>query len=331
MRDATRGRWRRRIAAIGASILGVVFLVAAVGKALDPIVFAEQIRYEGLEIVLSAELIAWIVVVLEAALGASLLLGLRTRPVLAVTGGLVVVFVFLTSRAYWRWLTGVELAGPDCGCFGNLVSRTAAEAFWQDLLLLVPGYAASWLDVVGAGDRGARRRWWAVAALTAAAGIFTALSPALPIDDLATKLGPGRQIAELCAGTGGRDGAESACLDLIVPELLEGRHLVVIASLDSSELARAVPALNALAFADRGRLWVLSDAPEEQMQTFFWEHGPRFEMREVPTALLRPLYRSLPRTFSVVDGTVTDTSQGLPGVVEDLPEYDVETGGRGHE
>jgi uncharacterized membrane protein YphA (DoxX/SURF4 family) len=319
------------MAAIGASILGVVFLVAAVGKALDPVVFAEQIRYEGLEIVLSAGLIAWIVVVLEAALGASLLLGLRTRSVLAVTGGLVVVFVFLTSRAYWRWLTGAELAGPDCGCFGNLVSRTAAEAFWQDLLLLVPGYAASWLDVVGARDRGARRRWWAVAGLSAAAGIFTALSPALPIDDLATKLGPGRQIAELCAGAGGRDGAESACLDLVVPELLEDRHLVVIASLDSSELAAAVPALNALASADRGRLWVLSDAPEEQIQTFFWEHGPRFEMREVPTALLRPLYRSLPRTFTVVDGTVTDTSQGLPGVVEDLPEYDDRTGGRGHE
>jgi hypothetical protein len=41
-------------------------------------------------------------------------------------------------------------------------------------------------------------------------------------------------------------------------------------------------------------------------------HGPAFDVREAPAALLRPLHRSLPRSFLVEDGTVVLTSPGLP-------------------
>ena len=49
--------------------------------------------------------------------------------------------------------------------------------------------------------------------------------PELPFDDLATRLKPGVEVAELCAGS----GAERVCLDTLVPELTEGAHRVVLA------------------------------------------------------------------------------------------------------
>ena len=54
-----------------------------------------------------------------------------------------------------------------CGCFGNLVQRTPAEAFWQDLLLLVPPLllAFGWRDA-----RAARAAARTAAAALGAAG-----------------------------------------------------------------------------------------------------------------------------------------------------------------
>ena len=65
------------------------------------------------------------------------------------TAALVVFFLFLTGRAYVRHLQGIE-PETSCGCFGNLVQRTPAEAFWGDMLLMVPALALAFL----ARDRG---------------------------------------------------------------------------------------------------------------------------------------------------------------------------------
>jgi hypothetical protein len=37
------------------------------------------------------------------------------------------------------------------------------------------------------------------------------------------------------------------------------------------------------------------------------------EMVEIPNPVARPLYRTLPRSFEVVNGVVTRTWEGLPG------------------
>ena len=82
-------------------------------------------------------------VAVEVGLGVALLLDLRRRSVLVPATLLVALFVFLTARTYWRATHG-GLSAADaasCGCFGNLVERTPAEAFWQDLLMLVPALA----------------------------------------------------------------------------------------------------------------------------------------------------------------------------------------------
>ena len=129
---------------LGAILLGLVFLVAAYAKAIDPVAFGEQVAAEGLDFLLGAGVVAWIAIVLEAALGLALVLAVRRRWVLVPTGLLIVLFLFLTGRSYWRFLNGIEESAA-CGCFGNLVERTPSEAFWQDLLLLVPAFVLACL------------------------------------------------------------------------------------------------------------------------------------------------------------------------------------------
>ncbi|GAB4238645.1 MAG: hypothetical protein Kow00109_13140 [Acidobacteriota bacterium] len=138
--------WRHRLSVLGAFFLGGVLVIATVGKLLEPVLFVEQIRHEGLEIFFSAETVALIALALETGLGIALLLGVRHAWVLGPAAALVAFFVSLTGRNYYLVLTGARENSADCGCFGVFMQRTATEAFWQDLLLLVPPLILAFLD-----------------------------------------------------------------------------------------------------------------------------------------------------------------------------------------
>ncbi|RMH21952.1 MAG: hypothetical protein D6696_04400 [Acidobacteria bacterium] len=302
--------WRRLVGTAGGVFLGGVLLIAAWAKMLDPQAFARTIAAEGLDFLLPAGAVALIALAIEVALGGALVLGLRRPWVLWPSAALVVFFLFLTGRAYWRFAHGELPADAGCGCFGNLVERTPAEAFWQDLLLMVPALA---LAFAGRGDGGRRPRLRLalVGVATAAALVFAWRAPELPIDDLATRLKKGVAAAELCAGSA-EDGTE-VCLDRIVPELAQGEHLVVISELDEEEFLARVEAMNDYVWnGGEPPLWVISAADEETRFGFRFSHAPRFEVREAPAPLLRPLYRTLPRSFRVRDGVVVETYRGLP-------------------
>ena len=131
-------RWKQKLGAAGSIFLGAVFLFAAGAKALDPGAFAEQIQLEGLNWWFSASTVVLVALALETALGAALLLGLRPLWLLSPTAIMVTFFLFLTGRNYWLVTRGLRDATASCSCFGNLLERTPAEAFWQDLFLLVP-------------------------------------------------------------------------------------------------------------------------------------------------------------------------------------------------
>lgn len=304
-RDRPRLYWLGMIAGV---FLGAVLLVAVWAKALDPAAFAEQIRVEGLDVLLSAQAVALVALVLEAGIGLALVLGIRRLWVLVPAALLVAFFTFLTGRAWWMSAHGLRET-EACGCFGNLVQRTPAQAFWQDLLLLAPPLLLSFVG----RDRSSgfpRVRTVLVAAATLAVALFAWKAPDLPLDDLATRLSPGVEVEEICAGA----EADAVCLDTVAPELKQGEHLVVIADLADLEdpaLGDAVAGLNRIKDAG-AEVWLLSASPSEQHRAFFWRFGPAFQVLETPEPLLRPLYRRLPRSFRVEDGRVTQTFAGLP-------------------
>ncbi|MFP5284362.1 MAG: DoxX family protein, partial [Thermoanaerobaculia bacterium] len=286
-RETPSERVRPRLYWLGTAagvFLGAVLLVAVWAKALDPAAFAEQIRVEGLDVLLSAHAVALIALALEAGLGLALVLGVRRLWVLVPAALLVAFFVFLTGRAWWMSAHGLREA-ESCGCFGNLVQRTPAQAFWQDLLLLVP---ALLLSFVGR-ERNAgfpRVRAALVVAATVAVAVFAWKAPELPLDDLATRLSPGVEVEEICAGA----TEDAVCLDTVAPELRQGEHLVVMADLEDPALGDAVAGLNKIK-NEGGDVWVLSASPSEQHRAFFWRFGPAFQVVETPEPLLRPLYR----------------------------------------
>ncbi|HSS79338.1 MAG TPA: MauE/DoxX family redox-associated membrane protein [Thermoanaerobaculia bacterium] len=292
----------------GGAFLGGVLLVAVWAKALDPAAFMEQIHGEGLDGFLPAQAVALIALAIEAAFGLALLLGVRRLWVLVPASLLVAFFLSLTGRSWWLAAHGLRSESASCGCFGNLVQRTPSEAFWQDLALLVPALLVAYVG----RERGPRfplLRTVVAVVGAAVVALFAWKSPALPLDDLATRLRPGAVTKDFCAGA----DDSRICLDSLVPELKAGRHLVVMAKLDDPQFTKAVDDLNHYAGDHRNpTLWVLFPITPEEKRAFFWKWGPAFEVREAPQELLRPLYRRLPRSFIVENGKVTRTFGGLP-------------------
>jgi len=331
-RDARISTFRKGLGFVGGFVLGGVLLVAAYAKLLDPLAFVEQIQAEGLAgWGLSAPVLAYLALALEVGLGLALVLGLRRLWVLVPATLLVAFFLVLTGRTYWLWSQGLLEEGSSCGCFGNLVDRTPGEAFWQDLALLVPALLVAWLGRPRGRPIFPPLRTATVGVVTVAALGFAYKAPELPLDDLATRLQPGVQVESLCTGAEDR----RMCMNLVIPELAEGRHVVVMADLgtepveetppaDEAEPAgrdgafgEVVPELNEYALRGTGpRLWVVGEVTPEQKNELFWQWGPAFEIRAAPDSLLRPLYRRLPRSFLVQDGEVVATFSGLPPLAE---------------
>ncbi len=304
-------RWKPVVGTLAAVILGLVLLTAAWGKAIHPEAFIEQIRFEGLDFLGQAAPVAIGAIALEVLLGAALLLGLRRWWVLLPTTALVLFFLFLTGRAYWRFEQGLITESESCGCFGNLVSRTPAQAFWQDLLLLGVPLVLAFFGRSTEKRRIPVTRLAVVLVLTAAAVGLSLTASELPLDNLATRLRPGVEVRELCAGAEGNP--ERLCLDTLIAELDHGHHWVVLTTLEEEEFLAGIEQLNRLALdaGDTG-LWVVTAASEETVADFSWTRAPAFDVVEAPESLLKPLHRRLPRSFEVLEGEVIETRAGLP-------------------
>ena len=312
--------WRAFAGYMGGLLLGLVLLVAAWAKLLDPSSFASTITSEGLDFLLSAHTVALVAIGLEVGLGVALVLGVRRWWILWPSVLLVLFFLFLTGRAYWRELQGILPDDTGCGCFGNLVERTPAEAFWQDLFLLgIPLLLAFVGRTRGAGFP--RMRAAVTGALTIGAVLFAIKAPDLPLDNLATRLKPGVAVETLCSGK----DEERVCVDGVVPDLGVGEHLVILSSLQEAAFLDILEALNERHWAGtKPTLWVLTAATDDERFQFRFSHAPAFEPMVSPPALLGSLYRTLPRSFSVTDGVVTETWSGLPPASALTPSTETE-------
>ena len=294
--------WVGRLAAFA---LGAVLLVAAVAKALDPAAFAEALGAQGLTFGLPPLAVVLAVLAVETVLGLLLVLDVRRVWTLGAATVLVASFVVLNGWDWWQAAHGAAPAA-GCGCFGNLVQRTPAQAFWQDLAMLVPALVLAWVGM----PRGVRafppRRMAAVAVGVAAVLLLAWRAPELPLDDVATRLRPGVELATVCTGAD-----EPICLTDVVPVVSEGRSWVVLVDLTSAE--QWADELNRIAARPGSPPVVaLASASLEDKSAFTWQWGPTYPVRDAPPALFRPLYRRLPRSFLSEGGRVLRTVPGLP-------------------
>ncbi len=321
-------RWAVVVGTIGGLFLGVVFFVAVwgvppirLGKVGDPEAFAQVLQLERLVVVLSPFEAAVFAIGVEAAVAFFLLLGIRRLWVLVPVTLVVVFFMYLNGRAYLAWIQGEKLPEMSCGCFGNLVDRSPAEAFWQDAALLLPALLMAYVGRPrGEGASAPPVRTALAGLLTMGTVFFAAAAPEMRLDDLSTRLRPGTDLRTVCAGT----GPEHLCLagEALAPGLTEGEHVVVLADLTDpdfqAEVAhRSQELLDFAAREDAPDILVLFSGPKEQATAFqFQALAPPFQYQDVPAALLRPLHRRLPRTFVVRDGVVRATYSGLPPMAD---------------
>jgi len=284
--------WRRIVAYLGVAFAGFMFLVAGLLKGLDPGSFASQIAGDVpfLDAVSAPLAIAGVAV--ETVLGAAFLLGFRRRWLLAAGLLLVVVFIAVT----------VPKLGSDdptgCGCFGNFVVRTPAEVLMEDLAMGA-GLLLGFLGGPGSSFRSWRRP---VVALAAVIGLGLPLAaPALPLDNFATRLKPGATIADLQ-------------LQEAMPEMDSGTHVVIIAG-EALDACQDIPDSLFTYTEERPEqtFWLVRPSEVLAREGATWLCMFGTEMVEIPNPVARPLYRTLPRSFEVVNGVVTRTWEGLPG------------------
>ncbi len=100
-------------------VLGGVFLVAGVSKALDMQSFAGEISAYQIVPAALAQPMSIALPLLEILLGVYLLVGLMQRWAAVAAGALLVIFIGVMA---WALAKGLTL---DCGCFGNTLGLSA--------------------------------------------------------------------------------------------------------------------------------------------------------------------------------------------------------------
>jgi uncharacterized membrane protein YphA (DoxX/SURF4 family) len=259
--------WKFTVARVSRGLLGVIFLVAAVLKAINPAGFASQIESYGW---LPSSLIypsALAFVTLEFLLGAALLVNFMPRLASAGMGALLVLFTVVLTEA---WYNGKVV---DCGCFGADSGMGPGEGALRDLAflaLLVPTFL--W------GARASRAGWrMAAVAVTVLLGLgLTLAAPSLPQAWL-TDLAPGADVVALE-------------IDALVPD--QGTALVAFLDLEGELSLQAMEPLNNLTMEMlEMEVLALAAAGPEARFVFGIEHAALFPVEEIGSGTLGSLAR----------------------------------------
>lgn len=123
---------------IARTALGLVLLVAALGKIGDPAAFAGQVENYRLAPLWSVNLIAMSLPWIELLAGLALVLGVRPRAGAVVALLCMAVFTVAVGSA---WARGLDF---ECGCFGKASAATVgARKFTENVgLTLLAAIAA---------------------------------------------------------------------------------------------------------------------------------------------------------------------------------------------
>lgn len=290
------------LARILAIVVGLVFLLAAVLKALDPVSFQEQIAAYGIFPDLSA-FAAWTLIIFEVGLATALVVNFLPRIVPFLVMGMLLFFIGIT-------LYGMSIGlGANCGCFGNLVHRGPEQVIIEDALMIVALVFAA-IVLWSRPMRGVKWRMAVTVGGAALAAAVTWLSPQLPVDDFVTQLRPGAHFSAWPV-----DG-------LYGKDLNKGTHVVFLFTIHGERVEADVQRMNAIAQEENvhSAVGLIIDGTEH-LTTLMFEYAAAFPVAAVEPRFARPLYRRLPRVFILHEGKVIFTWSELPtpdAVVETL-------------
>lgn len=280
-------------------LLGLIFVVAAALKGLDPAEFAHQMAGYGIVGPAVSGLSTPLLIAFEFTLGVALLAGFRPRASALTAVALLVAFIGIEAYGIAQGRT------EACGCFGAYVQRTPQQVILEDLLFIGFGLLSLFGLRTWAGARGRR----SVVAVFAGGLLmlgFAIASPFLPLDPLVTSLAVGH-------------GMQDLGLAETVPDLLQGRHLVALIDVTDEKASETSARLDEIAAMTGGPdVIALTPATEEERLAFTWTAAPAYDLRNLDRPVLKRLYRRLPRFFLVDGGHVQAIFDSAVPVPEDL-------------
>ncbi len=301
--NLSSNRVLRVIARLLQIIVALVLLFGGVLKALDIDAFVEQIVTYGIFPEFSM-IAAWSLIIVEIFLAASLISNLYPKIIPLLAMALMFFFIAIT------WY-GMSIGlGEDCGCFGNLVHRSPEQVITEDLIMAV-GLLFAYIVFRNVPNRSQE---WKIAGSAASVMLVSGLvllSPWIPADDLVTNLKPGTEFT-----TWPVEG-------LYGTDLLEGTHLVFLFSVKSEQAETEIAGMSLIAQADSApsTVGLIIDGSEE-LTTVMFQFAPAFPVGAVEPRFARPLYRTLPRSFLMHDGRVSETWSSVPSSGEVLRALD---------
>lgn len=126
----------KRLRVVSRVIVGLTFMFSGFVKGVDPLGTTYKIEdyfiAYGMDWMLQAALpLAFLLVVIEFAIGAFILFNIRTR---ITSYALLAMMVFFTGVTFYDALYNPV---PDCGCFGEAIKLTNWETFYKNIVLMV--------------------------------------------------------------------------------------------------------------------------------------------------------------------------------------------------
>jgi uncharacterized membrane protein YphA (DoxX/SURF4 family) len=270
---------------VASGLVGLVFLVTGVLKALDSARFRDQIlRYRLLPFTW-VQPAAVLFIAFECTLGIALLLGLSAW-LLPLAAVVLVGFAALTA---WGTSSGrVE----DCGCYGGLVMLTPAQSLALDAVYLVL-LGAAWSLAPAEPIPPAVWKWVVVVAVLAASLVAAWRSLQKPLADLSL-LRVGRTWRRRWLKHYARD-------------VTQGSHFVVFLSRDCPYCKRWVPLLNVIEVQpDLPSVVAVMSLQGDELRAFLSEHLIAFPVTHMPQSLVSLMVDAYPTAALLENGHVKE-------------------------
>ncbi|MFO7737294.1 MAG: hypothetical protein R6V46_02365 [Desulfatiglandaceae bacterium] len=298
---AGRRHWLTRLIV---TAIGLLFLVAAVSKAVDMGLFVRQIKAYGIIYDPGViTVIAWALVALEWSLGICLIIFYRPRLALSATATLLFVFLGVTISAS---LTG---SIENCGCFGSWIARSPAHEAVQNIVLICVTLLA-WKIYSPVSTKRSNSKSWVVIA----AGVVGLALPTISGSYFLNPSPPPAQRTELSMRN-----LEVQGLDGI--DLNTGIYLVFLMSTDCLHCQEVLPEVEFLSESGNApQTVVLCADNDDQITRFKADFQPLIPIGRIDKDSFWNLLGNaeLPRLFLVKDAKVVQVWDGTVPAETDI-------------